>query len=121
MPRKAATETFEFPDIQTKRLNRTGKALSPNTKAIYKSYLNKLVPKGIKTVADLETQEKTVISAIEAVFPDKNKQRTAVYAVMYALTDTGFCKTENFYYWFLQSLKNDDDPTKRDDLRDLYE
>lgn len=116
-PRRAKTDAvFEFPEIQSKR-----KPLSATSKSIYKSYLNKLAGKGIKTVKDLQTQEKTVITAIQELFPDKQKQKTVLYAVFYALTDTGHCNSENHYYWFLQSLKSDDDPSKSEDLRYLYE
>ena len=109
MPRIKKTGQFEFPEIQTKRK----KVLSSTSKSIYKSYLNKLVSSGFKTVKDLTEKPEAVIKAIQTVFPDKQKQKTVLFAVFYVLTDTEFCNGPNAYYWYLQSLKEDDDPTKK--------
>ena len=104
MPRIASALQFEIPDVQAKQVTKY-------TLAVYKSHLNKLVPFGFKTIDDLMARPVEGVKAVQKI-PEKY-QRMVLYAIFQALGDTEFIFIENPYYLYLQTLKDDSDPTKK--------
>lgn len=102
---------FEFPAVQTK-------TVSENTKKIYRTRLNKLVPFGIKTIQDIMAKPHETVNAINQLIPSnegsedhkrdsscrcsqcksREERRFFLTAIFYALADTTYTKTKNPLY-----------------------
>jgi hypothetical protein len=96
---------FELPEnLEELYEAKSGKAHSPSTLKLYKSYLNKLAKAGFSTPAILIKDKKNVLEFVKGLSPSYHK--TAMTSIFYALSGYENNKrNKGLYYDFFQTLK----------------